>query len=309
MRRFIGGLAVVAMLVGFAGTASAVPIAWTFNFSQAGLVEGSAGITNVGPITQTTYFAETHTFFQSAGEEGDLFFGLSLIQPTSFRNANTVVPNANYQVTHELTAALAYRGVQGPVSAGLQSFTITEAHLILFFDAGAFTLGNFGAANLGTLVDGTQVETGAGKGAGSNDGTIANGASKITFAMTDLLSGHQCGGSPCNPFEIANGFSIDFAIAASDNEICDVGGTTCGDSVGSDFQTLFAAIFGAQFGFGGNDPGFDPADFDGLTLHVGSDGSFTKEGTPNVPGPLPLIVIGVGMLGMGIARHVRSRRA
>lgn len=314
MRRLMGGLAVAAMLMGFAGTASAAPIAWTFNFSQAGLIEGSAGITNVGPITQTTYFAETHTFFQADGGDGDLFYGLSLIQPTSFRNGNSPVPNANYQITHELTAALAYRGVQGPqVPDGLggfnQSFLITEARLILFFDAGTFTIGNYGTGNIGSLTDGTAVETGLGKGSGANTSNIANGSSRITFAMTDLLHLQDCDEEvACNDFELTENGVIEFAIAASDNEICEAGGTTCGDAAASEFITLFESLFGVGFGFLGNDPTFDKDDFDGLTLHVGSDGSFTKE-TAAVPGPLPLILVGVGMVGVAVIRYRRGHRA
>lgn len=319
MRKFLA-IGVVAGLLGMSAPADAATLSWTFSFSKAALAEGGGTVADKGLVDELKYTAETTTVFTpagAAGVAGDTFVGYSVLRVDQMFFQSSDVTSIFYgadklgdgiTATHGLTAMIRYVGVQTSATV----FTITGAEVQLIFDgpAGGYTYASdWSAASLAKFTDGIVVESGAGSGAGTSLASVGDGSSDLFMIMTDLLSGSTACPGGCGPFELFEGGTPPLVAfrADSNNQVCDEqgGGGAC---TGESWKTIldFAlAYWGDTLGTTGCSLTTGVCEDGRYIFHTRADGSATKE-IPQVPFPATALLLGVGLLGIGVARR-RSR--
>ena len=328
---------VLAVMLGVANAANAAT-QWTFNFSQAGTAEpgaptvncgvATATCPNIGPVDEIKYTGETAAVFTGGGLPGSIagstFTGYTILRIDQFFNLSVPVVDPTYANgipalsipgTHEVTAMVKYVGTQDTAT----TFTITSAQINIIFDGpnGGYTFAaDWSAANLPNFTDqccagqGFVVESGTGTGTGSNQANGADGSSDLTIVLTDLLHNLQCGSVSCDNFEIFDliGALLVALLTDNNNQLCDEqgGGAACTAATFNTILSFATAYFGDVINTAGCNTATGVCADGRLILHSRNDGSATKEVTV-IPFPATVLLLGVGMLGAGIA--ARRRRA
>lgn len=282
---------------------------YMLNFSAAGGASpGAPAIADLTNVDEWKITAFSIVAFNDVGPgspgtigKDDTFDDYIVVRIDQFQdNASSNITPVGYGSggagTHEITMIIAANGHQLTGTTylidGLSQYDIQ-------FDAGTgYTSAVQGTHS--TFTDGIVVETGAfRKGGGVNTGpTDPTGTTDLTVVLTDILN--TLAGANSETFELdenGNAFPPAWEILLKADTNNDPLSVVFTDAIGAEFASTYGGL-GLAYNAGTDTFSKGGADYD-FFFYVKSDGSINKA----VPEPATLALMGLGLLGFGMARR------